>query len=821
MKPVRLVMSAFGSYAGEEILDFDKMDRGIFLVTGDTGAGKTTIFDAIVYALYDRTSGGVRDGNMMRSAYADLRTPTFVDFTFSCRGEEYRIVRNPDYERESLRKDSEGNPKKTQEKASVELFLPDGTVFRGNKKDTNTKIQEITGLDARQFMQVAMIAQGDFLKLLHAKSEERKEIFSRIFDTGIYGDFQEELRRREKKSYIFLKEKEQAVKEQMSRILIFEGWEREEELKSAIEKEDMEQVLPLLAGLLKEDKKREAETFEKLEKTRSSQEQWEKRKELAVSILEIRQRILEYKKWLSENLPSEQSLKDETERLEREEKEKTGALQILENSIQKEKEAFVQEEEKRLLRLQEIEGLKTIWAKTIETMKENRILGERWEQSNRNYKEKIQVYEELYEAFFREQAGILAGKLKEGEPCPVCGSRTHPNKARASQNAPEQNQIQRAKILKEQAEKERENAQKLFQESAQKYKESLGRLRQEGCRLFGEGFQPGEETWRKQASSAMDEAKNQVETLRQEYADRRRTGEEKIRTLTKECSQCSDKLKEARKRLELFIRKAEQIQGELKAGLQQELALLGKWKNKGESPEKILEVSEKELERLKTERRLLETRWQEASGKRISNERTEQVLKTYEKEYGTLKKDYEMIHHLSQTACGSLAGTAKIDFESYIQRQYFQKIIARANQRLIQMTAGQFILKCRNLENLGNRGKVGLDLNVYSLVMESERDVKTLSGGESFMAALSMALGLADTIGDSAGAVRLDTLFIDEGFGSLDENSREQAIRVLYDLAGENRLIGIISHVTELKEQIEPKIIVKKTKKGSHLSWLL
>lgn len=821
MKPVRLVMSAFGSYAGEEILDFDKMDRGIFLVTGDTGAGKTTIFDAIVYALYDRTSGGVRDGNMMRSAYADLRTPTFVDFTFSCRGEEYRIVRNPDYERESLRKDSEGNPKKTHEKASVELFLPDGTVFRGNKKDTNTKIQEITGLDVRQFMQVAMIAQGDFLKLLHAKSEERKEIFSRIFDTGIYGDFQEELRRREKKSYLFLKEKEQAVKEQMSRILIFEGWEREEELKSAVEKEDMEQVLPLLAGLLKEDKKREAETFEKLEKTRSSQEQWEKRKELAVSILEIRQRILEYKKWLSENLPSEQSLKDETERLEREEKEKTGALQILENSIQKEKEAFVQEEEKRLLRLQEIEGLKTIWAKTIETMKENRVLGERWEQLNRNYKEKIQIYEELYEAFFREQAGILAGKLKEGEPCPVCGSRTHPNKVRASQNAPEQNQIQRAKMHREQAERERENAQKLFQESAQKYKESLGRLRQEGCRLFGEGFQPGEEAWRKQASSAMDEAKNQVETLRQEYADRRRTGEEKIRDLTKECSQCSDKLKEARKRLELFIRKAEQIQGELKAGLQQERALLGKWKNKGESPEKILEVSEKELERLKTERRLLETRWQEASGERISNERTEQVLKTYEKEYGTLKKNYEMIHHLSQTACGSLAGTAKIDFESYIQRQYFQKIIARANQRLIQMTAGQFILKCRNLENLGNRGKVGLDLNVYSLVTESERDVKTLSGGESFMAALSMALGLADTIGDSAGAVRLDTLFIDEGFGSLDENSREQAIRVLYDLAGENRLIGIISHVTELKEQIEPKIIVKKTKKGSHLSWLL
>ncbi len=686
-------------------------------------------------------------------------------------------------------------------------------------------------------------------------------------------------------------------------------------MKAAIEKENMEQVLPLLAEILKEDKKRETKTFEELEKVRKRQEQWGKQKEQAGSLLELRQRISEYKKWLSENLSSEQSLKEETERLEKEEKEKTESLQDLRNIVQKEKEAFVQEEEKCLLRLQEIEDLKSMWASTIESMKENRLLGEKWEQANRNYKEKVQLYEELYEAFFREQAGILAGKLCEGEPCPVCGSRVHPNKAKASQKAPEQNQVQRAKLLRERAEKERENAQRLFQESAQKYKESLGSLRQEGSRLFGEGFQPGEEAWRKQASSAMDEAKNQVKILRQEYAERKKIGEEKIKNLTEECRHHSNRLKDARKRLELFIRKAEQVQGELKAGFQQESALLKKWENQEERPEKILAAAEIELEHLKTERSILETQWQEASGERISNERTEQVLKKYEKEYVTLKKAYELIHHLSQTACGSLAGTAKIDFESYIQRQYFQKIIAKANQRLIQMTAGQFILKCRNLENLGNRGKVGLDLNyiqrqyfqkiiakanqrliqmtagqfilkcrnlenlgnrgkvgldlnVYSLVTESERDVKTLSGGESFMAALSMALGLADTIGDSVGAVRLDTLFIDEGFGSLDENSREQAIRVLYDLAGENRLIGIISqdsvgavrldtlfidegfgsldensreqairvlydlagenrligiisHVTELKEQIEPKIIVKKTKKGSRLSWLL
>ena len=202
-----------------------------------------------------------------------------------------------------------------------------------------------------------------------------------------------------------------------------------------------------------------------------------------------------------------------------------------------------------------------------------------------------------------------------------------------------------------------------------------------------------------------------------------------------------------------------------------------------------------------------------------SDEMTAELLKKYQKEHNTLQKEYVTLHHLSQTACGNLSGTAKIDFESYIQRQYFEKIIHRANKRLMQMSSGQFILKCRRLSQLGNQGRVGLDLDIYSLVTESIRDVKTLSGGESFMAALSMALGLADVIQDSTGAVRLDTLFIDEGFGSLDDNAREQAIRVLYDLAGENRLIGIISHVTELKEQIESKLFVTKTKKGSHVAW--
>ena len=194
MRPITLTMSAFGSYAGVEKIDFEKAGQGVFLITGDTGAGKTTIFDAVMYALYEQTSGGRRDGNMMRSQYADLNTKTYVDLEFEYKDEIYRIIRSPEYERESKRKDKNGNVKKVVEKAGVTLYLPDGTEFMGKKQETNRKIVEIIGLDASQFTQIVMIAQGEFLKLLLARSDERKVIFSKLFDTQIFSQIQKKLK---------------------------------------------------------------------------------------------------------------------------------------------------------------------------------------------------------------------------------------------------------------------------------------------------------------------------------------------------------------------------------------------------------------------------------------------------------------------------------------------------------------------------------------------------------------------------------------------------------------------------------------------------
>lgn len=827
MRPLKLIMSAFGSYAGEETIDFSQMEQGIFLVTGDTGSGKTTIFDGIVYALYDRTSGGVRDGNMMRSAYADLRTPTFVELEFLCRGEVYRIIRNPDYERESLRKDKDGNSKKTQEKSKAEFYLPDGSMFRGNKREINLKIEELLGMDARQFMQMAMIAQGDFLKLLHAKSEERKEIFSKIFDTGIYGKVQEELRKKEKESAVALKNKERACLEQMSRILYPKEFLHSEELKACKDAQHLGNAIRLLRELQEEDQKKARELGEKRELLGESLVKLEKRKDLLEKLSSVRETRKQKKEWLEENLPNEKVYLEREQILEEQLRVQEEEGVRLKQTLEKELEELSKKQDTMAVRMEEMEGLKRLWEQAIRCLKQQKEYADKWNVANESYKEKRETYERFYEAFFREQAGILAQNLKESDPCPVCGSTVHPKKAALSASAPDQNQVNQAKKTARQAEEEREEMQLLYQKAAQVYQSALGSLNQEGVRLLGESFDAGEQLWREEANKAMQQAKVQLENCRREFQIRKEQGETQEQALTKKITQSRMLYQKARAEKEQFIRFAERTRGEEYAAAEQETELLSEWEvytgiKQSLDNEELIEQLHSirvEQEQKREESNLTERLWQECHVREQTNAVTQRLLKAYEKEYEELKEQYVLIHHLKLTADGGLSGSAKLDFESYIQRKYFERIIARANQRLLQMSSGQFLLKCKEIDQLSNRTKAGLDLDVYSLVTESVRDVKTLSGGESFMAALSMALGLADVVQDTAGAIRLDTMFIDEGFGSLDDHSREQAIRVLYELAGEKRLIGIISHVTELKEQIEAKLVVCKGKQGSHVRW--
>ena len=177
------------------------------------------------------------------------------------------------------------------------------------------------------------------------------------------------------------------------------------------------------------------------------------------------------------------------------------------------------------------------------------------------------------------------------------------------------------------------------------------------------------------------------------------------------------------------------------------------------------------------------------------------------------EKRYGYVSSLADTANGKLSGKEKIMLETYIQTTYFDRIIARANLRFMKMSDAQYELK-RLEEASNNRSQSGLDLGVIDHYNGSQRSVKTLSGGESFMAALSLALGLSDEIQSSAGGIQIDTMFVDEGFGTLDSDSLELAYNALAGLTEGNRLVGIISHVSELKDKIDKQIVVTKEKSG-------
>lgn len=215
MKPVKLIMSAFGPYAGNTEIDFERLgSQGLYLITGDTGAGKTTIFDAIVFALYGEASGDVRKADMFRSKYAKEDVPTFVAFTFAYRGRHYQVRRNPEYQRPKGR----GTGYTTQ-KAEAELIYPDDRAPVTKSKEVTRAVTELIGLDRRQFTQIAMIAQGDFQKLLLAGTEERGAIFRQIFKTGLYQTLQAKLKDATKAQWVEYTELKRSISQYMESIV--------------------------------------------------------------------------------------------------------------------------------------------------------------------------------------------------------------------------------------------------------------------------------------------------------------------------------------------------------------------------------------------------------------------------------------------------------------------------------------------------------------------------------------------------------------------------------------------------------------------------
>lgn len=911
MKPLKLVMSAFGSYAEEAVIDFSKTNHGIFLITGDTGAGKTTIFDAICYALYDRASGGARESADMRSQYAGTDTPTFVEYTFTYGTDTYVIKRNPKYSRLSKRKDKDGNYKETVEQPGVELIMPDGRVFPGKLKETNEKIVEIIGLDADQFTQIAMIAQGEFMKLLQAPSNKRKEIFAKIFDTKIYWQLQDELRRKTKSLYGELEDNKKYCEQELGSIRIMQDLQEESEEFSFLE-HDLDGILSRLQELLVAGKKRESEQKARLE-------EWQSRIEAKNSALVEARKTNELWEQLEQRLTEKKQLeaaRDEmlTKEKRLEQAKKAAVVKVEEDRYQAGREAL-RESARRLTsyeqvlqelfrRIQALEEKKAI-ARKIQQEKEPEYqqqilrikdslplyeqvqaiaqeqralekqlmtiedsMNQKQELLSKTQKDLLQKhemaanalhqYQQSNDAFIAEQVGILAASLQENMPCPVCGSTSHPKKAQLSESAVTQQQVNQAKKNWQKEEEE----ERLFSEKVSSLRDELevvrGQQQEKKSSLDSIKVQC-EQLQAKLPFTSRQEAQKELAILEnslQEVQTLVKQAETEWQKATQEQAAISGKIDvetEQKKRFEQEeaelserFRKILGQQGfvseeayraaicseEQVRALEQEKTTFHDKCVRNEEVIKQLEkqtqnqerrdtgLLSEELSELQQERKLLEEENKKLYGINHRNEEAYTKLKKAFVKREQLKQQYQLYSGLDKTANGNLSGTAKLDFQTYIQRRFFELIIREANKRLIKMTSNQFILQCRSIDKLSSQGAVGLDLDVYSLVNDRTRDVKTLSGGESFMAALAMALGMSDVIQNTAGRVKLETMFVDEGFGSLDDEARGEAIKILQELAGNKRLVGIISHVTELKEQIDCKLVVTKDEQGSKVEWV-
>ncbi len=916
MRPLKLTMSAFGPYAEKTVLNISDLgDRGLYLITGDTGAGKTTIFDAITFALYGEASGENRDASMLRSKYAKDSTATEVELEFSYAGKTYTVKRSPAYERPKLRGDGT-----VTQPAEAELHYPDGRVVT-KLNDVNSAVLEIMGVDRKQFMQIAMIAQGAFLQLLNAPTKTRSEIFRHIFKTERYQDLQEALKREARDLEGKCDDVRKSLDQYINGIEVDENDVLSIEVKKAkdgelpigettdllqklIDQEDgkegeltrqkaeLEKLLEAVNGNLvkieAQEKTRESIEANKAEKAKEEQTNaslkaaWEEQKEKEPEI----EAALRQKAGIEAELPRYEKLAElltsiaqneaslaEKEQTYGEKNAQYNADSVALETLKEELRTLADAGEKaaRLIAQWEKTEAKQTALNDLEDllgtygleMQELAKLQQEYREADAASQAATQTYEAKNKAYLDEQAGIIAETLEEGKPCPVCGSLDHPNPAQKAETAPTEAELKKAKTAAETAQK-----------AAQKKSEACGsqKAKSEGTRsnieanagkiwegIAFEEIPPvlergkaetaeeltalekaikteSERSARKkeleqlipEKEQALAALKQAIDALNTEKASLRATLEAEKRQLeadkktlrfdNKEAAEAEmaritamvDAMKTAIDGAKAAYDASVQKIGNLNAAIKELEGQLSAEALPDPEAEKAKKV---ELTRKKSgaeeEMQTVHTRLQ-------ANKTTLENLKAQSGNLDELEKRFVWVKGLSATANGAIPGKEKIMLETYIQMTYFDRIIARANTRLLVMSGNQYELKRHKPQ--GRQAQSGLDLDVVDHYNGTERSVKSLSGGESFMASLSLALGLSDEIQSSAGGVRLDTMFVDEGFGSLDEESLDQAMNALASLAEGNRLVGIISHVSNLKERIDKQIVVKKTPSGGSVA---
>ena len=806
MKPLKLVLSAFGPYAGRTEIDFTRLgEQGLYLITGDTGAGKTIIFDALCYALYGETSGGTREASMLRSQYAAADVPTFVELAFRLRGQEYVVRRNPEYLRPAKRGSG-----LTLERAAAELRYPDARQPVTKTGEVDRAVKELLGLDYKQFTQIAMIAQGQFRKFLDTNTDERSKIFRELFHTEFYQSLQERLKREALDKY---KECEELQR-------------RTAQFLSGISCADYpEQAAKLALWRQQEFRGCAGETLELVDVVIKLDEAKQAQNAAAKSELDEQQRALNVQlecfSQLAELENAVRSLQAQKERLQQQADSEAEAkaareqqLAALESAWQEAQAAQLaaaqeQGEQQRLAaRKRDLQDVQAMLARYNEEMAELEAKRAEYREHMQAYTEKKQKYDALDMAFLRAQAGVLAATLKEHEACPVCGSLQHPQPAVLPQDTPTEQQVKQAQAamtsakaylgdLAGQGRKLNAGCERQLQLTLDKSRELFGCAEPEKLPACLQAEQ-------QQTAEQMQELEARLRPLmllaRQEA--------QRASAVTRQRASNAQADADAQKRVAELAKVEGQLQ-EKTGQLEQQQRLVADVDEaalRAQGAE--LAAAQRELEQ--QDRRLYAAIANNKSITANVRESTE-GLRRSEEEYQSLKA-------LADTMNGRLVGKKHVNLETYIQMHYFDKILRRANVRLLQMTSGQYELCREALDNdevkTGN-SKTGLDLVVHDHYSGRRRSVKTLSGGESFMASLALALGLADEVQSSAGGIQLDAMFVDEGFGSLDDSALQQAVATLQGLSEGRRLVGIISHVHDLMDMIDTQLVVTKRTNGA------
>ena len=926
MRPLRLTLSAFGPYAAETTLDLEKLGKGgLYLITGDTGAGKTTIFDAITYALYDHSSSGIREGSMLRCKYVDDKTPTFVELEFEVHGVRYMVRRNPEYQRPKAR--GEGM---TTEKADATLTYPDDRPPVTKAKDVTAAVQEIIGLDYNQFSQIVLIAQGQFTKLLNASTEERSRIFRKLFRTQRYAQLQERLQA----EAAALNQQRTAQNAKLDSLLGGLQFSPEdpdaEALRALCAQTVPETALTLLDALTARQAAALEEAGTALQTTEAQLDTVQRQLGAAAQAQRLAQQLTARQAELAAARPALDAARAEADRhagdaaqldvltaqvtqaqsalaaydvldsLCRQQTEARDAARLAAAQAQKRRTQLdslnaalaaaetelsaLADADTRLLTLQthstQLAQRGEALAKLEQRLAECQHQAKRAYKAQESYRAAAAAQDEararqntLERAFLDAQAGLLAESLTEGAPCPVCGSTHHPARALLPHTAPTQAQVEAARQSAAAADRQAQNASAAAQSALAAANEAKISLRRDAETLLPERFTVPEGTvpltfalmtnvlaeetaalQTAQADCAAQCRQAEADCRRKAQLEADRQNKTRQRPALEQAAAEADRsaaaqnasadalegqIAERRAALpyprradaQAALDKLEADRSALRTGMDTAQRRLKQAEQSVAAAEAAVDAltaqqtaAQKELPARSAEeltaqqtaltaaREALRSREKQLSAQLLPNRKTAAQYRAAAEARQTLESRWQWVSALAATAGGTLTSKQKIKLEAYIQMNYLDRILRYANTRLMQMTAGQYELERIGAEN--QRSQSGLDLGVIDHYNGTRRSVKTLSGGESFKASLALALGLSDEVQSSAGGIRLDTLFLDEGFGSLDEESLELAIRVLSGLTEGDRLVGIISHVGALKDRIDRQVVVHKARTG-------